>query len=123
MSSRAAGPNGLAEEWLAYGNVVVLDAVVRQYSGGLQSAFAYQPQAVVAALKYPLNEDSATVDIWPGDPLAQSYVAGPFVVLLHDDISDLFSRISQRVAAGDEETEDMWKTEIADLAGRIEPGW
>jgi hypothetical protein len=123
LSSRLAGQNGLAEEWLAYGNVVVLESVVRQYSGGLQNTFVYQPQAVVAALKYPLNESSATVDIWPEDPKAGSYVAGPFVVLLQNDISELFGRISQRAAAGEEETEDLWKAEIANLAGRIKPGW
>jgi hypothetical protein len=123
LSSRIAGPDGLAEEWMAYGNVVVLDSVVRQYSGGLQNTYVYQPKAVVAALKYPMTEDGPKVDIWPEDPQAASYVAGPFVVLLKNDISTLFDRISQRVAAGEEETEDMWKAEITSLAVQVNPGW
>ncbi len=123
LSSRMAGPNGLAEEWMAYGNVVVLDKVVRLYSGGLQNTYDYQPMAVVAALKYPMTQDGPTVDIWPEDPQAASYVAGPFVVLLKDDIATLFDRISQRVAAGELETEDMWKAEISRLAAQIEPAW
>jgi hypothetical protein len=123
LSSRQSGPNGLAEEWMAYGNVVVLDGVVRQYAGGLAHTFVYEPKAVVAALKYPMPEAGPTVDIWPEDPQAGSYVAGPFVVLLKSDIPALFDRISQRVAAGEEETEDMWKAEIAALAAQIKPGW
>jgi hypothetical protein len=122
LSSRMAGPDGLAEGWLTYGNVVVITAVKVDYAQGLKKTYKYDVQAVLTALKYPVTDHSA-VQIWSSDPNAGSYVAGPVVVLLHADHQALFDRIAARVKAGETETEDMWKTEISALAAQIKPGW
>ena len=122
LSSRTAGPDGLVEGWLTYGNVVVITAVKVDYAQGLKQTYTYNTQAVLAALKYP-RTDSNDVHIWSVDPKAGSYVAGSIVVLLHADHQALFDRIAARVKAGETETEDLWKAEIAALAARIQPGW